>query len=443
MNFHLSVPAEDYTPERLAMLFMKLNVIAFFVVWCFTASVAYTQQEASNWFFGYGAGLQFNGANPEFQPGKINQWEGCASISDFDGKLLFYTDGRTVWNKHHLVMENGRSLKGHNSSTQSSVIIPHPGRENQYYVFTVAVEGSRDGLHYSIVDMEQEEGNGAVTEKNLALFSPVCEKITGVRHQNNKDIWVISHRYDSDEYLAWLITADGLQPEPVISPSGNHVTGKLNTIGYLKVSADGRKLAAAHFTTFIEVADFDNRTGSISNFRKIVPASGRLTMGVEFSPDGGYLYATQTNRPNGKGDYSILQYPVLSDAQAMMQQQILIDSGNIGGAAGALQLGPDGKMYVAFNGMSFLGRISKPSLKGKDSNFELEAVRFPGSYRSGLGLPAFIQSYFQGGRVVVNRWYYLAALCLLTIVLFYVLRKKRKQQSPRKHPDHPKEKDQV
>ncbi len=408
---------------------MKLNVIAFFVLWCITAA-AYGQQEASNWFFGYGAGLQFNGGKPEFQPGKINQWEGCASISDSDGKLLFYTDGRTVWNKRHLVMENGRSLKGHNSSTQSSVIIPHPGNKNQYYIFTVAVEGSRDGLHYSIVDMEQEEGDGAVTEKNLALASPVCEKITGVRHQNNKDIWVISHRFDSDEYLAWLITADGLQPDPVISPSGNPVSGKLNTIGYLKVSADGRKLAAAHFTTFIEVADFDNRTGIISNFRKIIPASGRLTMGVEFSPDGGYLYATQTNRPNGKGDYSILQYPVLNDVRAMMQQQILVDSGNIGGAAGALQLAPDGKMYVAFNGMSFLGSISKPSLQGKDCNFELEAIRFPGSYRSGLGLPAFIQSYFHGRRVVVNRWYYLAALGLLMVLLFYILRKKRKTQSP-------------
>ncbi|MHA1342163.1 MAG: hypothetical protein ACTSO2_19505, partial [Promethearchaeota archaeon] len=75
--------------------------------------------------------------------------EGCATISDKFGHLLFYTDGITVWNKNHRVMKNGEGLFGHVSSTQSAIIIPNPGKKNQYYIFTVDAEDSSNGLNYS------------------------------------------------------------------------------------------------------------------------------------------------------------------------------------------------------------------------------------------------------------------------------------------------------
>ena len=67
--------------------------------------------EGNIWYFGYGAGLDFNSGSPvALHDGQINQLEGCATIADSDGNLLFYTDGMSVWNCAHGVMPNGTGL---------------------------------------------------------------------------------------------------------------------------------------------------------------------------------------------------------------------------------------------------------------------------------------------------------------------------------------------
>ena len=108
---------------------------------------SFSQSEASHWYFGNGAGLIFDSnagsvASTNAASSTINTSEGCSSISDFNGNLLFYTDGRNVWDKNHNVMPNanyslGTGLMGDPSSTSSGLIIPRPGNINQYYVFTV------------------------------------------------------------------------------------------------------------------------------------------------------------------------------------------------------------------------------------------------------------------------------------------------------------------
>ncbi|MEP7128724.1 MAG: hypothetical protein ABI729_07645, partial [Chitinophagales bacterium] len=70
----------------------------------FTCSIAIsfqlTAQQADNWYFGVYAGLNFGTSTPTvLTDGKVNTPEGCSSISDTAGSLLFYTDGITVWNK--------------------------------------------------------------------------------------------------------------------------------------------------------------------------------------------------------------------------------------------------------------------------------------------------------------------------------------------------------
>jgi len=50
-------------------------------------------------------------------------------------------------------MPNGTGLFGHNSSTQSAIIVNKPGATDSFYIFTVdANERNLYGVRYSIVD---------------------------------------------------------------------------------------------------------------------------------------------------------------------------------------------------------------------------------------------------------------------------------------------------
>ncbi len=66
------------------------------------------QKETTHWYFGKKAGLDFSsGTLVVDSSGVLETDEGCATISDAAGKLLFYTDGSTFWNRNHKIMSTG------------------------------------------------------------------------------------------------------------------------------------------------------------------------------------------------------------------------------------------------------------------------------------------------------------------------------------------------
>jgi hypothetical protein len=236
------------------------------------------QKEAANWYFGFQAGLDFNSGIPvPLTNGQLTQLEGCATISDRNGNLLFYTGGESIYNANHVLMQNGTGLLGSQSSSQSAIIIPVPtlsGDSSKYYVFTVDDLGETNGLRYSVVDMTLDGGLGGVdpTQKNIQLLTKASEKITAVRHTNNRDVWVIAHKGQSKDFVAYLITSDGIinAATPVVSTVGeiHYVFGfGQGTIGYLKASPDGKKLASAKIieNPALEVFDFNATLGSVTN----------------------------------------------------------------------------------------------------------------------------------------------------------------------------------
>ena len=155
------------------------------------------QPQYRNWFFGFGAGLDMGGATPSPIPGSTMQTdEGVASISDQGGQLLFYTNGETIWDRDHQPMPNGTGLYGSFSSSQSALIVPDPADSLQYYVFTTpgqvaAWGGGYNGLAWSLVDMNLNNGKGDVTIKNQELVPLVTEKLHATRHANGTDVWVV------------------------------------------------------------------------------------------------------------------------------------------------------------------------------------------------------------------------------------------------------------
>lgn len=379
---------------------MKSLYINVCLLIAFLLSVnGYAQKEANTWYFGNYAGLDFSGGAPvALTNGKLRTNEGCATICDKRGDLLFYTDGITVYNKNHAIMQNGTGLKGNSSSTQSAIIAPHPGDSSLFYIFTIdAVEnGLVNGLQYSVVDISLDNGFGSVTIKNSFLYTPSTEKITAVKHHNGIDFWVISHRFNSDEFLVYKISKTGLNTTPIISAIGEtHAGGKhnnpvydgnINSQGYLKASPKGDKLAVSIIRTgLLEIFDFDTKTGIVSNAKKR-PNNYSGAYGVEFSPDGSKLYQSIYSSTS-----YIFQYDLAASDIFGSQVEIAKTSGI---RFGAIQAGPDNKLYIARRLVDYLDVINTPNAKGTACNYQAEAVDLKGKY-SYIGLPTLVQSYFR------------------------------------------------
>ncbi|WP_020526278.1 OmpA family protein [Flexithrix dorotheae] len=361
----------------------------FFIL--FSPFFSLAQGEANTWFFGKNAGISFGANGPEAVTyAALNTEEGCATISDKDGNLLFYTDGVSVWNHHHEILKNGEGLMGNPSSTQSGVILAHPGKKSHYFIFTIAEHGHENGFRYSIADMSANARKGEITEKNIPLVTPVTEKITIVKHRNNKDFWVITHGWKNDYFHAFLINENGIDPNPVNSKTGSiHKGDPNNTQGYLKSSPDGTNLALALETDHIvEVFDFDNESGKVNNPIQLPFENGAYPYGIEFAPNGSLLYVSAA------GYGKVYQY----DLQAGSREKIVESGILVGGTEnekwiGALQLGVDGKIYFPIYNTPYLGSINQPNQQGGTCQYQNNSI-FLESGISQLGLPTFNQSLF-------------------------------------------------
>ena len=224
------------------------------------------QKEANIWMFGNFAGLDFNTSPPTATTSsKMKALEGCASIADSDGNLLFYSNGKTVWNNNHSIMLNGESLNGHLSTTQSCIIVKKPKSQDIYYLFTVGSFGEEAGLSYSEVDASLNNGHGIVRNpKNIQLESYTCEKVTAIKHQNNRDYWIITQKYNTNSFYSFLLTENGINKTNFIESKIGPIADESKYAGYLKSSLDGSRLIYAN-NNEIALFEFNNLNGVISN----------------------------------------------------------------------------------------------------------------------------------------------------------------------------------
>ena len=159
------------------------------------------QKQNNIWYFGAYAGVDFNSGTPvAVTNSAMLTSEGCSSICDNNGNLLFYTDGSSIWNSNHVKMANGTGLTGNGTSTQSGLIVKQPGNTNLYYVFTTYTT-----LNYSIVDMTLNGGLGGVTSKNVFMCNG-GEKLCAKKHSNGTDVWIISHEDYNNAFNAFLFS---------------------------------------------------------------------------------------------------------------------------------------------------------------------------------------------------------------------------------------------
>jgi len=376
--------------SRLVLLFCEL----VFFMWIIPGA---NGQQGNVWYFGDKAALSFNTNPPSpLTDGQMNTFEGCATVCDSNGKLLFYTDGVTVWNKQHLVMINGTGLKGSVSSSNSALIIPHPGSSTIFYIFNAAaIESNNEGYFYSEVDMSLQGGLGAVTvNKNILLYSRSTEKLTAVRHSNGIDVWVVTRPLGSGEWKVFRVDCNGVNTTPVVSNTG--YVGAMSdefTAGCLKSSPDGTKIASVNsFAQTWELLEFDAFTGKLSN--GLVFPESPIPYGVEFSPDSKLVYIGEFVVASAIPLGGVFQFNLSNyDSASIAASRTLIGmSASDFDFVGALQLGPDNKIYCALANAQFLSVINAPDLQGTACGFSERQVQLGNNSESGIGLPPVLRS---------------------------------------------------
>jgi hypothetical protein len=340
--------------------------------------------------FGTNAGITFNpiqtGATPTPLSGSMESQEGVASISNQNGKLLFYTNGETVYTSGNTVMVNGTGLSSSGTSTQSSIIIPQPD-SNKYYIFTTDYNGSPNGFEYSIVNMDLQSGDGAVETKNIKLInSSLTEKVTACSHSNEDGYWVITHTSGDTSFYSYKISSAGLSGPAITSIGSTHNTAR----GYMKTSPDCTKLISLLYDEdIIDIFDFEASAGTLSNFMTITGKTFDVgPYGLEFSSDSSKFYVSE-----GASE-KIYQFDLSYTAGTDILDNEIEVANITGSSLGALQMGPDEKIYVADSGATNLHVIHRPNGWGVQCNFQENGFNLSSSTVTGTsstwGLPNVI-----------------------------------------------------
>lgn len=340
----------------------------------------YCQGQNNIWCFGDKVGLDFNFNPPKPFLSKINSVGSPSTISDPEGRLLFYSNGQVVHDRNHNIMPNGTGLVGGTYSIQNSLIVPYPGSGYLYYLFTTEDLYSNGGLSYSIVDMRLNGGMGDVVQgyKNISVRDEVAG-LTAIIHKNGAYIWIITHSVGSTDYQSYLLTNSGLSTDPVISSIGSI----LNEVhSFLISSSSGKKLALGSINEeIVEVVSFNSETGLISDLNKV---DDYFTMSEDpyslgFSSNDSLLYA----------DLFIEGVNIVYNLHQidLSTHNIFPLNGSIDAVPSGIQMGPDKKIYCLGN-LEGIGVIHEPNKIGNECQYEFNGIlTLPGSQRK-FGLPS-------------------------------------------------------
>jgi gliding motility-associated-like protein len=337
------------------MITQKINLMLLAV--CTTITLSAQKEWTFNWHFGEKVSLGFSSGAPMLGVGSEMQTaEGCASISDEAGNLLFYTNGGgrdpiqsggqpsgKIWNRLNEVMYDMSFTEGGGwSAAQSSIIFPKPEDAGKYYLFTME-EAEFDiggtvpgqplgrGLSYFVVDMALNGGLGGVEAYAEGIYLPTYEGLCAVGHPNGIDYWVVVHQNDQSGFAVLPVTANGV---------GNPILYDFNrpNSGLIKASPDGQWLSASSGDS-LALYRFDWITGELSS-PLLLPGVSQ----AEFSANSRYLYGTASANSR-----TILRFDLEAPDVPASQALLAILPETIGSAfallTGYFQLGPDRNIY--------------------------------------------------------------------------------------------------
>lgn len=356
---------------------MRLAVLFFLLL---SFSLVSAQREYNNWYFGSGAGANFKGFPPvPIKNGKQHAPEACTAVSDTNGKLLFYSNGATVWNG----MQQVTCRTGMDSSATMAIFVRRPGPDSTYLLIGCGKGTSSGNILYTILDASKNAMPGKLVQQNLVLTDSSTEKIAATFHANGQDIWVLTHHLGSNRFETYKLGCHGfnIAPGDTLMQKIGSVHGAGQGSGYMKFSHDGKKLAVAVSSGpgapgFLEIFDFDPNTGKLSNPIRVETDA----YGVEFSWEMQFLYVSA-----GKTIYQLSLKN--KSGKTMLKNAHVVTTGNA--SFKALGMAEDGRIYVALPGSNMVPVIDFPEKPGAACAFINTGLDL-GLARSGAGLPVML-----------------------------------------------------
>lgn len=343
------------------------------------------------------AGLDFNTQPPTAMtllPTMLG-WEAFQSQCDAQGNLLFNTDGSRLFNKQQVMMPNGDSLLGNESSTSQGVqVYPMPGHANQYLLFSLGGNetysqgyGPKGALYYSIIDMTLDNGLGAIVPgmKNILIDTLFSEHMIIVRE--GCKAWLVTHMGLEAAFRCYEITEQGINTTPVVSYSATSGTIFQYIRGEIVYDPVGKRIFlstpdSTAYEGIFEMHDFDINTGIVSNPRLLDHHDVYYRLCL--SPDATKLYATGTI---AVGTAVLKQFDITQPtAQDIFNSAVTIHTVQ-GQYMHDMAIGPDSMIYgVPYTTADFLFRIAAPNMAGTACDFTFNAIQLAPGTETGSGI---------------------------------------------------------
>ena len=374
-----------------------------------------SQKQNVIWCFGDSAGIDFNNLTIPTPIATGGDGRGnCTSIADSNGNLLFYATENSnsdavIYNKNHTLMANTSGMPS-DGYFAGMVIIPKPGSDSLYYLFYRGNPNNVDTFYRAIIDMSQNNGLGAVIEKNKVI-QPIsfADCMTAVQHGNGRDWWLINKYFTypfthHNRFFTYLIKPDTIMPA-TIQDFNDMTDGYFQKICW---HPSFNKFMLISIVGYMAEFDFDRCTGAISLNRIIFPAQlsnyNRIFWEGAYSPNGNVFYVSRNSYGGNFGNYNYLLQYDLTATNIPASCDTLNYTTYPHEDCGAVRLAPDGKIYYAHAYLSTsaisypyqdtmrnyinenLGVVNNPDVVGAGCNFAPFSFHLGGK-RTYWGLP--------------------------------------------------------
>lgn len=341
------------------------------------------------WVFGDKVMLDFTGGAPTqvTRTDNLVAYEGASTLCDSSGALMVYTNNVRLAGANFTPLISPNIMTGSSSSTQGGVIIPDPNNiDAGFYVLVGNAESNYSTEPNDIVKNGVKVYRGSKSGSSVTINNTPTNLFTNATLPT-ENAFVSSNGAYGYRLINFTVNGSGAS---IISTrevtnggiAGSSVTSSITSpanwnLQYqssIKVSRCQNRIAFATGATLI-VANYDRSTGTVGSvIYSGTPAlgTGGKFYGVEFSPNGNYLFFTTLDKGN-LGSVN-LSTGVVTNLTT--------------NTSGTLQVAPDGNIYLA-NGIdgafntTGIAVITNPNTGG---TYSASGVTYSGTKQTKLGL---------------------------------------------------------